>query len=252
MQMSIYRLRLTLSVILSALAVGAACLAVSDPGNVTTTGTPGSTSWELLLNDADVQAELQVTAEQTKKLQQAFKAIRNDVLGKYRNYKAPNAAEAATKASEAMHKIYDDSDDAIVKELTAGQVQRLKQIDRQQRGVLAEGTRKALELTPEQVTKIQKIRDNFDKDYKPLARKFPLDRKSRTAGWQELHKKSVAGQVDVLTDEQRKLWHELTGEAFDQIKFEDSNGIDPKIAVMPPPPPPRPMYRPFYPLPFNT
>jgi len=238
--MRISRLRFVLSGTLSTLAVWAACHAVSDPGN--TTGTPGSTSWELLLNDADVREALKLSEEDSRKLQQAFRTIRSDVLSKYRNYKAPNAMEAAAKASEAMEKIYAEADKSMAKILTAEQVKRLKQIDRQQRGLRDEDTRKELKLSAEQNQQIQKIRDSMDKDYRQVAKKFPLDRKSRIAGWQELHKKTVASETDVLTAEQRKLWDELTGEPFYLLKFDESNGIDPKIAVAAPPP-----VRPVYP-----
>jgi hypothetical protein len=245
--MPIFRYRFVFSVICSTLAVWAACLAVSDPGN--TTGTPGSTSWELLLNDADVRKELNVTDEQTKKLQQDFKAVRDDVLGKYRNYKAPNAADAAAKASEALEKIYDQSDKSIAKVLTAEQAERLKQIDRQQRGLLAQGTRKALQLTAEQTQQIQKIQDDLDKDYRQVTRKFALDRKSRVASWQELRKQAVDKEIDVLTAEQRKLWKDLSGEPFDLLKFAEVNGVDPKIAVTPPPVArPAPYWRPVFPV----
>lgn len=218
--------RFVLSLLLSTAAVWMACEAAYSPAN-----TAGTTSWELLLNDGDVQKELKLTPEQTKKIQQECRTVRAQVLGKYRNYRAPSALEAEAKASEAMKTIYAETDKLLPKVLTAEQVERLKQIDLQQRGFLAEGTRAALQLSPEQIQQIEKIRDNLTKGERQLYKKFPLNRTARIAGWQELRKKAVAKQMEILTAEQRQLWQVLAGEPYDRHKFDESNGIIPKIAA---------------------
>jgi hypothetical protein len=191
----------------------------------------------LLLNDADVQKELAITAEQARKIQQACRAVRAQVLGKYRNYKAANAGDAAAKANEAMESVYTETEKSLAKVLTAEQFDRLKQIDRQQRGMRDAGSRKALQLLPDQIQKLDKIRTSLNNDARQAFKKLPLSRKARIDAWQDLRKKAVVNELEVLTADQRKVWQELTGDPFFLFKFDESNGIDPRFPFYVPPPP---------------
>jgi hypothetical protein len=216
----------------SAAAVWLACQA-AGPANV-----GGTTTWELLLNDADVQKELNISAEQTKKIQELCRVARTQVLARYRNYRAPTPDMAQAKSNEALDRIYAETAKSLATVLADEQFDRLKQIDRQQRGLRDAEAQQALKLSRDQLQRIMKIRQTLENDTLQAFKKLPRnDLKAKTTTWQDLRKKAVEQEMEVLTADQRKMWQERVGDAFELFKFDESNGIPPRIASAPLPQP---------------
>jgi Spy/CpxP family protein refolding chaperone len=122
----------------------------------------------------------------------------------------------------------------IEKVMTPEQVTRVKQIERQRGGVGAfakDDVAKALELTDGQKGKIKGVVDEYRKDIGEVMKsaagtfkdgKFSFDKEKFEESQTKQKKltKAAMGDIDdILTDDQRKKWRDLTGAPFDTTKL---------------------------------
>src|SRR5262249_42358105 len=159
-----------------------------------------------------VQKELKLTAEQVKDLPPAIRKARE----KHQAYLAQLRDLEPDKQIAIMKKVADETIKAIADILKPEQVKRLKQIDRQQwviSYVISAEVAKDLKLTDDQKDKIRDIYKEYTEQVTRLAvgSARPFDQESH----EKLTKASLAAFVEVLTDDQRKAWHELIGEPFE-------------------------------------
>lgn len=193
----------------------------------------------MVLNNKVLQEELKVTDAQKEKLKvladkqaenftRMFSAFK-DAAGDKDKIKeiVENNKKAGEKLQEEIKKGIDET-------LTADQKKRLKQIERQVAGpgaFLAEDNAKELNLTDSQKGKIKTVMDEYRKDMQDMSKdaggsfkdgKFTFDKEKLEANQkkrEKLTKATLADIDDILTDEQRKLWKEMTGEKFDTAKL---------------------------------
>jgi hypothetical protein len=139
----------------------------------------------------------------------------------------------AAANAEISKVAYKELGDILKKE----QVERLKQIDRQNMGINAFNDAEvvsALNLTDSQKTSIKGYTTDFGKDRADINKEAgigfggkgggkgnfdPEKMQEATKKIQKVQKEYVGKAVDSLTDEQKKTWKGLIGEAFDLSKL---------------------------------
>jgi len=180
------------------------------------------------ITEKRVQDELRLTEAQVKKLM----AIRSDVYRKYeKELKA--AQEEAKKHNfaryqELSRKLQDEERKALTEAapqiLSAGALKRLRQIQRQARGlhnlIREPAVQKKLDLNDEQLKQIEGFLQEGAEEVRK-ARKAddsPVYGPLRIETFVALEQKAYAGAmkkaVGVLTPEQRRIWIDLVGEPF--------------------------------------
>jgi hypothetical protein len=172
-----------------------------------------TTVWDLVMEPA-VQKELNLSDEQVEKLRKAFKAA-----GDKRTQEREKRFDPKTKSyiiDQAQEKIIhkkwaDEITKAIADILQPQQSKRLKQIEVQQRGLSDPDNQQALQLTGKQKDRIKSINDD-------LLEKIDLLLSKGLNVMEEAPKVLKEGRermANVLSDEQKKTWKEMTGEPFE-------------------------------------
>jgi len=190
----------------------------------------------LILNES-VQKDLKLSDEQVEKVKtwsEEQRAKAGDNKGKFADLKdlskEERAEKMATWAAETRKSTYKD----LAGVLKPEQIARLKQIELQASGIRAfqsEETVSSLKLTDSQKSKIKSVVEEYNKDSAELGfgggfgkgkggggfdkEKMAENQKKR----EKLEKSAFADITDVLTDDQKKTWKELTGETFDRTKL---------------------------------
>jgi hypothetical protein len=196
-----------------------------------------------LLTNESVQKELKIEKEQADKLKEAV----TKVTDKYKDERAKLADLAAeerrTKSAELNKTVNDETLKSVEELLKPEQIKRLKQIELQQaaaRAFTRADVVTGLKLTDDQKEKIKTISADYTKEMADL-------RPARGAGGNgggngggnraanaekitALNKATEEKIQGVLTDDQKKTWKEMTGEAFTLVRAQRRGGN-------PPPPP---------------
>jgi Spy/CpxP family protein refolding chaperone len=182
-----------------------------------------------LLQNPSVQKELKLTEDQIKKITEVVNEVRKKHQDEFTGLRDLDQAERREKMGTLMREVGEETRKALAKEnvLTPDQEKRFKQIELQTEGPRAFVTanvQKSLKLTADQQDKIKTIVDDMTKEERAA-------RESAGQGnfqgmfqkMQELRKDATAKITDVLTDDQKKEWKEMTGEPF-QMQFGQGGG----------------------------
>ncbi|MSR53983.1 MAG: hypothetical protein EXS09_11940 [Gemmataceae bacterium] len=183
-----------------------------------------------LLRNEGVQKELKMEKEQTEKVTEATKKITDKHADAFTKLRDLEAEERRTKSAELTKVVSEETLTAVTEILKPEQVKRLKQIELQRAGVAAftrADVEKALSIKDEQKTKFKAISEESTTKMRELsgfgapgtprpARPAPgagrgPDQTKITALRKEMNEKAMA----VCTDDQKKAFKELTGEAFE-------------------------------------
>ncbi len=176
-----------------------------------------------LLENADVQKDLKLSEDQVKKvgaLAQKQKDALKDLKGKDRFAKMKELAESTKKSLGDL--------------LTANQMNRLGQLELQQKGARAFLDKKIAEnlgLKEEQTTKIKEALKESGKKTFELFKEAKGNFAEMQKKLAELNKSTTADIVKGLTEEQRKKWKEMAGEPFNGTL--PPSGLFPGIIIQP-------------------
>lgn len=200
-----------------------------------------------LVNNKAVQEDLKMTEEQTTKLREWQMEFFPKIGEIYKDkgiefgkgFGKEQSDEDRAKFAEAQAEVnkvaYKEIGDVLKKE----QIERLKQIDRQQMGVNAFTNAEvveALKLTDSQKTSVKGISGDFATERREIITEANKDRKGKggKGGFgldPETQKKltkvqneAVGKIVDLLDDNQKKTWKELVGAEFDLTKLQGGFG----------------------------
>jgi serine/threonine protein kinase len=204
-----------------------------------------------LVCNADVQTDLRVSDEQKEQLTELCSrqdGQRNEWFKGFHQFTAEEKRKQMLKLAEMAG----EKESAVKKILTEQQLGRLKQIDRQFKGAMAfhdPEVVNALKLTAEQKEKIRTIEGTpFGwGPWRGVARGHDHHGQggSGPGGMRKEPEKprSAVEQIqDVLTEEQKRRWKQLTGEPFKGSfpfpKFGPPPGPPPGAPPAPPPQPP--------------
>ncbi len=201
----------------------------------------------LVVNKA-VQEDLKVSEEQGAKLKEWSKEFftkRAEIMADkgidFKDFKAFGTPEGREKLAEVdafvNKEAYKQLGDILKKE----QLERLKQIERQQLGVNAfsnADVAESLKLTDSQKTSVKGITGDFQKESREIRAEATKDGKGKGKGKggfggldpetqkkiAKVEKESVGKITDLLDDTQKKKWKELIGAEFDLTKLQGGFG----------------------------
>ena len=182
-----------------------------------------------------VQEDLKMTDEQVEKVKTWSKEF-NDKVGEDRKAKFADFKDKTKEEQAEMRAAFTaETNKAAFKALDGvlkpEQVKRLKQIQVQASGMNAytnPDVVAALKLTDSQKSTIKGVSADYDKDRAEVMKgigggkgKQPDPEKFADAlkKGDKLRKEAMAKVEETLTDDQKKAWKELTGEAFDTTKL---------------------------------
>jgi Spy/CpxP family protein refolding chaperone len=184
----------------------------------------------MLLGNPGVQKEIKLTEDQTKKLEEFNKKLepkRQEAREAFMNMDREKGQEIQKEIATETEKFMKDT-------LTADQVKRIKQIQRQtmRAGAFADAeVAKELKLTDEQKDDIKKINEDLGAQMKEAFTGVDFqDQEARTAAQkkvQGIQKEGMEKITKLLTPEQKKAWKELTGEPF-EVQFGGRGGFGKK------------------------
>jgi hypothetical protein len=211
------RIALTLS-LAALLAVPA--LAQRQPGGGF--GQRGGGGLGTLVQNESVQKELKVEKDTADKLKEAVTKVTDAHKDEQAKIQALPQAERAPERQKLTATINEETLKAVSEILKPDQVKRLKQIELQQAGTRAytrPEVQKALDLKDDQIEKIKTITADSQKamtDLRPAGgtgkpgKPDPAVTEKITA----LRKETAEKIQAVLTDDQKKTWKDMTGDAF--------------------------------------
>jgi hypothetical protein len=181
-----------------------------------------------LLANVAVQKELKMDKEQTDKATEAVKKVSDkhaDARAKLRDLADE---ERRTKSAELNKVIAEETLTAVSEVLKPEQVKRLRQIELQRAGVNAftrPEVEKGLSFTDEQKSKVKAVVDENGAKMRELSGRPGAGgaRPPRGQGGANpnaekitaLRKESTEKIMAILTDDQKKSWKDMTGEAFE-------------------------------------
>lgn len=198
-----------------------------------------------LLNAKAVQEDLKLTEDQVTQVTKWEKDFREKASeirkekgvetgkggGFTKGGPTPEQQEKMAAANAEISKVaYKELGDILKKE----QVERLKQIDRQNMGINAFTDTEvvsALNLTDSQKTSIKGLSGDFAKDRREImaevgggkgggGKNFDVEKfQEAQKKVSKVQKEYLGKAVDLLTDDQKKTWKTLIGESFDLTKL---------------------------------
>lgn len=178
-------------------------------GHVNLLGNPGVQK-ELKLDEGQIEKSTELVAETREKMMALGSQI-GDLQG----------PERMTKMRELAKPIQDEALKTAGAFLKPEQLKRLHQIEIQQRGpsgALADAAiAKKLKVTPEQETKVKAIMAEMQEGMNELRAAAGQDRQAMMQKFTALRKETNAKVVALMSEEQQKMWKEMTGEPFEVV-----------------------------------
>jgi RNA polymerase sigma factor (sigma-70 family) len=198
------------------------------PGGVMAAGMlpPGGDTCRMaLLSREAVQRDLGMSREQLKKLSEA-QAHQKKEITRLLN-QPPTGVAQVNDLVKKLDGLHQEAEKAVEDLLTEAQRKRLKEIVLQQRGPQALGdpeVAEALHLTDDQKDKVKTIGADANREVQQMVSKAmgafqqpggalrAMQQLSKKA--EEIQKEAGKRLLEVLTDEQKSKWRELTGKPF--------------------------------------
>jgi Spy/CpxP family protein refolding chaperone len=176
----------------------------------------------MLLSNKGVQKEIKATDEQAGKLDSLAEELRGKQREAFQGNQGLSPEERREKMQEFQKTLQADINKGLGEILKPEQVKRFHQIQTQTAGAGAFTTSRvaeALKLTDDQKSKVREINQETFQAIGNLRQEFPNDREGAMKKMAELRKTATEKAVELLTDEQKATWKELTGEPY-EVKFE--------------------------------
>jgi len=171
----------------------------------------------ILLTNKALQEELKVGDEQVAKLKE-FAEKQSEAMKPFAQFGGDEEEQIARM--EVQLKLMKERVTFMKTALTAEQVQRLGQIEKQQMGMAAFSNAKIakeLAITDEQTEKIKTINADMNKEMRDMfSGGFDAETQKKITA---LRSETQDKVEKVLSNDQRKKWKEMTGEAFDTTKL---------------------------------
>jgi Spy/CpxP family protein refolding chaperone len=229
------------------LAAGIVTVVAAQPGGGFGFGGGTQDTFITVLNNKALQEEVKITDEQKTKFkdittkqrelqQKQFEGLK-ELFGKFKDGTDDEKKEARDKMTKGTEAVTAEVKKLVEAELTADQKKRLKQIYVQALGVNAftnEEVLKDLGATDAQKGTLKTITADFTKDVAEVRKDIFGEPKGGKGGFtkqdpektkefntkrDKLTKETMGKVTEALSDDQKKKWGEMTGEAFDLAKL---------------------------------
>jgi hypothetical protein len=179
---------------------------------------PGGSA-EDLLQHPDVQQELKLSSQRLQTISQIQRAVHEKHKEDFDRLRDLGPEERRRKQTVLAKSISQEVMTALSEVLGPEQLKRLEQIHVQRQGLRAFSdpkVDKALRLTDSQKQNIRKIEQGAAQEARLLFRVAAQEGFQETLKKIErVRRKAVEKCLALLTDEQKKAWHELIGEPFE-------------------------------------
>lgn len=170
-----------------------------------------------LLSNKSVQKELKLTDEQIEKADKAATEMREKMMGKFQELQDLDREERQEKMQAITKEMATETKKLTDELLKPEQAKRLGQISLQQRGTSAFADpeiQAKLKMTDEQKNKVKDLNEETMATMQELRQGFQDDREGAMKKIQALQAEVAAKALAMMTDEQKGLWKEMTGEPF--------------------------------------
>jgi hypothetical protein len=173
----------------------------------------------MLATNESVQKELNVDKDQADKIKEAVDKVRDSHKDDFAKLQDLSQDDRRTKSQELNQTVSAETLKALDDVLKPEQIKRLKQIELQQAGERAftrPDVQTALKLTDDEKDQIKTITEDAAKQRRELFQggNAQGSRDKMTA----LRKETMEKVQAVLTDDQKKTWKDLTGDAFELVR----------------------------------
>jgi hypothetical protein len=172
-----------------------------------------------LIQQPEVQKELNLGKEQIQKIDQFVRGVREKQQQELQELRNLPPSERRRKQADLAGKVTQEIQRRLTEVLKPKQARRLEQIRRQQQGLRAfedPEVEKALHLTGEQKNRLKTINADAAREARMLFRSgTPSSFQETMTKIETIGHQAVAKAVALLTDEQKKIWQELTGKPFE-------------------------------------
>jgi Spy/CpxP family protein refolding chaperone len=191
-------------------------------------GMGGAQPAAMILARKDVKADLGVTDEQTRQIEDAQKASQEKMMSVFQELRAAGGPPDREAMQAAFQKLQKESDAEIAKILKPEQQTRLKEITIQLAGnqaITREDVQKALEITADQKAKIKALQDKSREANQSVMEKMrngEIQRDEIQAIMTKNGKVMNDELGKLLTEAQKKKLTEMGGKKFEQ-KDEEGN-----------------------------
>jgi membrane protein involved in colicin uptake len=173
-------------------------------------GFGGGITTAMLVDQKSVQEEIKLTDDQVAKA----KKVTEDVRKKYDDdLKAARKDKDREKSAAIGKKIAEETNKGLTDVLKPDQLKRIKEIELQLGGLRAlsrDEVTKALKLTDKQLDELKGRGDDLAKESRDLFKEKGGFEKVRTMSME-----AAAKFVSTLSDDQKKIYKEMTGKKFE-------------------------------------
>lgn len=172
----------------------------------------------MLLTNKSVQTELKLSDEQTNKVTAVLAEIQakhNDELQSLRDIQ--DIQERMKKSREIGQTIQQEAKKPVSELLSADQMKRFQQIDRQVRGIDAfneADVQAELKITDSQKGQFKDLMDSRNEKRREVFQSANGDREVMRTKMLELTKEFEEKAMGILSADQKKAWKEMLGEPF--------------------------------------
>ena len=182
-------------------------------------GKMGSTGPAFLVENEGVQKELKLNEDQVAKCRALNQQVRDRHKEEFDKLKDTKPQERAEVMKDLMRRLNEEGLKEMEAVLRPEQVQRLRQIDLQQRGPQAfqdPAVEKALHLTDDQKEQVKTLNDDAAKEMRELFQGAGAGKSVDLGKKMMIIRQETLERIEsVLTDKQRQEWKTLTGKPFD-------------------------------------
>lgn len=172
----------------------------------------------MLLSNKGVMDELKLDSAQTEKMTALAARTREKLQGEMAKIRDLPQGERGEKARQAVGAIHEDVKKSLSEFLKPEQLNRYEQISLQARGPEAFAdpqVQEKLKLSDEQKAKLKELNASMRAKMAEI-RQAPQEERMRKM--LDLRKESMSQAAGVLTEAQKLIWKEMTGEPF-ELRF---------------------------------
>jgi len=174
---------------------------------------PGSLGVVPWFQNPNIIRELRITDPQMRKLTDAYGQLYGSYQTEIGKLQGLDPAQQAARINELNMAFSNTMNKSAADILNQQQIQRFNQLYTQQQGFDAftnPDLRQRLNISDIQLQQLRKASQDFDQQLRDLTRASQGDPRT----WQTLYRMRSDRINDVLTDQQRQMWRQITGDTF--------------------------------------